>query len=198
MPMIQKNTWNNIQTRDLVHDKVKTLINTQQLPESKHTRGNYTNIKLLHKLYTQGKLFVDKDVLVLIKTPEGKINGAVISVPPTLFPGLVSALHLRFTHPSKGQLTDLISLYFYAPGWKAINDEVCDACHQRASIKKLPKILLDDTTTESSGLATKFSADVMERDNQKILIVREDISQFTRSLILMIKLRNRSCKPYSP
>ena len=119
-----------------------------------------------------------------MRSPEGKINGAVISVPPSLFPGIVNALHLRFDHPSKNQLSGLIRRYFYTPGWRAVVDEVCDTCHQCATIRKLPKVLLEDSTTQSQGFATKFSAGVIERCSQKILIVREDMSQFTRGTLI--------------
>ena len=184
MPMIQRPTWKNIQQRDPIHNKLIQLINTQQLPESKRTKGIHTKVKLLHNLYAQGKLYVDKDGLILVKSPEGKISDAVISVPPTLFPGIVNALHLRFDHPSSNQLASLIQRYFYTPGWKAIVDEVSNSCHQCMTIRKLPKILLDDSTTPSAGFATKFSADVIERHSQRILIVREDMSQYTMGSIL--------------
>ena len=39
--------------------------------------------QLLHNLYTQSRLFIDADRLVLIKTDNGKFNGAVNSVPPS-------------------------------------------------------------------------------------------------------------------
>ena len=51
-------------------------------------------------------------------------------------------------------------------------------------MRKLPKVLLQDSTQTPSGLATNFSADVIERSSQKILIVRENLSQFTRGAII--------------
>ena len=67
MPMIQTKVWKNIQAGDQVHSKLLHLINSRQLPESKKTKGNHTKVKLLHNLYTQGKLFI-KDGLFLVKT----------------------------------------------------------------------------------------------------------------------------------
>ena len=66
MPMTQKLTWKSIQARDPVHMKLKQLISTQQLPNSKKTKGDNTKIKLLHNQYTQGKLYVDHDDMVMI------------------------------------------------------------------------------------------------------------------------------------
>ena len=52
MPMIQRNTWRNMQKRDPVHTKLTNLIIMQQLPETKKTKGIHTKIKLLHNKYT--------------------------------------------------------------------------------------------------------------------------------------------------
>ena len=184
MPMTQRNTWRNIQMRDPIHMKLTHLINTQQLPEAKKTNGIHTKVKLLHNQYTQGKLHIDKDGLVLIRSPEGTFNGSVISVPPALFPGVANALHLQLDHPSRAQLANLLARYFYSPGWKNIIEEISDNCLQCASLRKLPKVLIEDTTTISSSLASNFSADVIERCQPRILIVRENLSQYTRGMII--------------
>ena len=183
MPMIQTSVWKNIQMNDSVHSKLLHLINTRQLPETRKTRGDYTKLKLLHNLYTQGKLFI-QDGLFLVKTPDGHFNEAAISVPPSLFPGIANAIHIRLDHPSKGQLANLISRYFYTPGWRNIIDQLTDACHQCIALRKLPKVLIEDTHSQPQTIASRFAADVIERESQKILIVREHISQFTRGAII--------------
>ena len=70
MPFTQPKTWKTIQM------KLHSLINTRQLPEAKKTCGDYTKIKLLHNLYTQGKLFVDKG-LVMVKNNTGYFKGSL-------------------------------------------------------------------------------------------------------------------------
>ena len=145
MPFTQCLVWRNIQKRDPIHMKLEDLIHSRQLPETKKRKGDFTKLKLLHNLYSQGKLYTDG--LMLVKTPEGKFTDAVISIPPSLFPGLINALHIKLDHPSKAQLTSLVQRYFYAPGWRGYIDEVSTQCHQCASLKKLPKVLLEDTTS---------------------------------------------------
>ena len=183
MPMIQKSVWKNIQMNDSIHCKLLTLINTRQLPEARKTKGDNTKLKLLHNLYTQGKLFI-QDGLFLVKSPGGHFNDAIISVPPAIFPGIANALHIRLDHPSKGQLSCLIARYFYTPGWRTIIEDLTNSCHQCSALRKLPKVLLEDTHTSSDVIASRFAADVIERESQKILIVREHISQYTRGLII--------------
>ena len=68
MPLTQRKVWRNIQKRDPVHTKLTDLIRTQQLPKSKKRKEDFTKLKLLHNLYTQGKLYIDKDDIILIKT----------------------------------------------------------------------------------------------------------------------------------
>ena len=130
MPMTQRSIWRNIQKQDPIHEKLQHLINTRQLPESRKRRGDFTKIKLLHNLYKQGKLFIDNDDLIMIKTPEGHFNQSVISIPPPLFTGLMNALHLKLEHPSKQQLLSLVQRYFYSPGWRKCIEEVSSQCHQ--------------------------------------------------------------------
>ena len=183
MPMIQKKVWKEIQMKDSIHCKLLDLIQTRQLPESKKTKGDYTKLKLLHNLFTQGKLFVENG-LILVKPPGGAPSNSLISVPPSIFPGIVHTLHIRLDHPSKGQLSNLMSRYFYSPGWKQIINDVTDLCPQCAAVKKLPKVLLEDTTTIPESVASTFAADVIEREGQRILILRDCLSQYTRGLLL--------------
>ena len=135
-------------------------------------------LKLIHNLYSQGKLVV-RNGMIMIKSPGRHFGDMVISVPPSMYPGLANALHMRFDHPSKNQLANLLARYFYTPGWRAIIDELSEACHQCRALRKLPKVLIEDTHSTPDLIAAKFSADVIERESQKILVVREHVSQFT-------------------
>ena len=184
MPMIQRKVWRNIQRNDSTITKLLHLIDTEQLPETKKTKGDYTKLKLLHGQYRSGKLVIDKDGLLLIKTPDGTFNGAAILVPHHLFMGVMSAIHLRLDHPSKAQLIGLAARYFYTPGWRSIIEEVSDNCHQCAAAKTLPAVLLSDNTTINEGFGTEFGADVIEREGQKILVVKEKLSQYIRASII--------------
>ena len=148
MLMTQRKVWLNIQKKNAIHCKLDSLIKTQQLPETRKKKGDHTKLKLLHNLYTQGKLYTDTDGLIMDKSADGSFNGATISIPPSLYPGLINALHIRLDHPSKTQLIGLAARYFYTPGWRGIIEEISDNCHQCATVRKLPKVLLDYTTSE--------------------------------------------------
>ena len=179
LPLSQKGSWTSVQHKDSAHTKLMKLIEIGQSPNVHKTNGEHTKLKQLHGLYTKGELMVDKDKTVMIKTKNGAYNGYAISIPHGLFPGLVHTLHIRLNHPSKSQLSQLVQRYFYTPGHQRIINEVSDNCFQCCSLKPLPSVLIKDTTTRVEACGTNFSADVMEREGQKVLIVRESLTAFT-------------------
>ena len=180
IPFTQRQSWLDAQNRDQTHIFLKQLIRTSQAPEKKKTKNENTKLKLLFNLYREGKLKIHKDGLVTITHTES--NGCqyqAISVPTALFPGLIHALHFKMSHPSKLQLGKLVSRYFYTPGYQRIIDEVSDSCQMCSALKQLPKEVFSETTGDIEGFGTNFSADIIERSGQQILIVREKLSSFT-------------------
>ena len=142
-------------------------------------------MKLLYNAYKEGNLKIMKDGLVTMKNnePSGHTTQA-ISVPTVLYPGLVHAIHRKLNHPSKSQLFKLMSRHYYTPGHQRIINEVTEACDLCAAMKTLPKEFLSESTGEVTGLATQFSADVIERGRQAILIIREKLSSFVFATII--------------
>ena len=102
-----------------------------------------------------------------------------ISVPYSMFPGLVLSLHTKFSHLSKQQLTALLSRYYYCPGYQNIIDEVTNACRHCLTIRTLPKVITKFETTSPGDFGTRFSIDVLERCQQRLLVTVEDGSNFT-------------------
>ena len=137
-------------------------------------------MKKLHNLYREGKLKIAKDDLVTIKhTDDTGVTTNPISVPTSLFPGLIHALHRKFNHPSKQQLTKLAARHFYSPGYHRVIEEVHNSCEMCMALKHLPKEIFSQSTGNVEGFGTNFSADVVERNNQQILVIREKMSLFT-------------------
>ena len=180
LPFLQRQSWIEAQNRDKTHLLLKELIQTSQAPEKKKTNGENKKLKQLFNLYREGKLKVHRDGLVTISNTDQTGNQyQAVSVPTTLFPGLIHALHYKLSHPSKLQLTKLAARHFYTPGHQRIIEEVTDACEMCAALKQLPKEVFSESTGNIEGFGTNFSADVIERNSQQILIVREKLSSFT-------------------
>merc|ERR1711893_520523 len=67
--------------------------------------------------------------------------------------------------------------YFYSPGYLRILDEISENCTSCQSLKVLPKILLKGESSEIKQFASRFSADILERATQKVMVVREELTQ---------------------
>ena len=118
-------------------------------------------------------------ILVKAKKAPGSTESDTwaFSVPHTLYPGLAQAIHIRLSHPSKSQLANIMSRYFYSPGYLRIIDEISENCTSCQSLKILPKVLLRNESSEVKQFASRFSADILERCSQRVMVVREELSQ---------------------
>ena len=180
MPFIQKKTWADAQMNCGVHGKVRELIRVGQRPDKHRTKGINTTIKLLYNYYTENRLQVDEDNMVMIRVKDGHFpNSTAISIPPNLAPGLIQALHFKLSHPSRGQLWGLVKRYFHSVGLKNIVDEISEHCHQCLALRPLPASFTAQTTTVPTILGARFSADILERFSQRIIAVRESLSSYT-------------------
>ena len=185
MPFNQKSAWLKTQQEDRAHRMLLNLIRTSQAPEPKKTKGDFTTLKRLHGLYRSGNLKVSADGLVTVTTSDIHGNSYdAISVPTRFFPGLIHALHLKLDHPSKSQLQRLVARHFYSPGQVRIIDEVAESCVICSSLKTLPKEIFTESTAKNETFGAAFSADVIKKDSQLILVCREKLSQFTASRII--------------
>ena len=104
--------------------------------------------------------------------------------PPTFYPGLVQALHIKLNHPSKTQMLRLMSRHFYCAGQARIIEEISTSCTLCASLRELPKELFTQSTTINPVFGANFSADVIKKDSQLVFLCREKLSQFTFTRII--------------
>ena len=183
-PFLQTSTWLDIQKNDSTHEKLSSLIRNGQAPEKKRTGGENTVLKNLHNLFMRGNLKVDSQGLILVRQKDGFKEGYVISVPSSIFPGLCFAYHHKQSHPTKHQMMKLLSRYYYTTGMQTIIEKVTDSCLMCMSTRKLPKPLLEDSTTIPQGVGTSFCADVLERCNQNILLTKDELSHFATAVLL--------------
>ena len=180
MPHSQRQAWKRVQSDDRVHKMLLDLIGNSKLPEKKKTKGDFTRVKRLHNLYRTGQLKIAPDGLITVKHTDsaGNVYDA-ISVPVSFFPGLVHALHIKLSHPSRAQMQKLVSRFFYCAGHSRIIEEIFASCTICAALKEIPKELFSQSTVENSVFGSNFSADVIKKDGQLIFLCREKLSQLT-------------------
>ena len=103
-----------------------------------------------------------------------------IVVPRGILDGLLTAMHIRLSHPSKDQLKQVFNRAFFALDLDRAAGRVLNGCHQCVSLKNVPTIFSQQSTSEPPvSVGSKFSADVIRRERQMILLMREYTSSLT-------------------
>ena len=185
MPFNQRAAWLKVQKEDKIHQQLSFLINNSLSPEKRKTKGDNTIIKRLHNLYKLGKLSIAHDGLITVTyTDPYRGPFQAISIPLSMYPGLIQALHLKLDHPSKLQLQKIAARHFYSPGYARVIEEVVNNCSVCAALKKLPNEVTSQSTEKVETFGSNFSSDVLRMHNQKIFITREKLSQFTMATFI--------------
>ena len=183
IPFLQLRTWRDLQRNDAVHNKLLHLMSNGQEPERKKTGGIFTTLKHLHGMFLRNDLILHKSGVVMTRTKGGHFGGYSISVPESLIHGMTFMLHARLGHPKRTQLVKFMSRYFYVPALPNVIDQITSSCLQCLSTARLPKPLLDQTTTIPEGPGTSFAADVLERNGQAVFVCKDIHTQFVSASI---------------
>jgi len=108
-----------------------------------------------------------------------------IVVPRDILCGFLTALHMRFNHPTTHQMTQLFNRYFFALDLERAVKLTHQSCHQCQSLLSIPKYLHPQSSSPApSRIGSCFAADVMRRYGQLIFVLRETVSSYTVSAII--------------
>ena len=185
LPFTEKAGWLKIQKNDKLHRELMRLISSGQTPEKKRTGQHYTLLKRMYNLYRVGLIKVDPTGLIVVRHCDVKGEEFdAISVPEEMYPGLVTALHIKLFHPSRLQMQRLLSRFFFCLNSAKTVDQIQTNCSICTSLSNIPKEIVKQSTTPSGFFGSKFAADVIKQHKQLIFICRENLSQFTISKIL--------------
>ena len=106
-------------------------------------------------------------------------------VPRSILDGLLTALHIRFNHPSKYQTKRLFSRYFFALDVDKAIDLVSSSWHICESVNSIPKHFQPQSKVEAPrSIGVSFAADVARRHRQLILVLRETVSSYTLTTLV--------------
>ena len=143
-----------------------------------------TNIKDVKRYLNVASLSRDGLVVVRRDVPFSPSRECIV-IPRPVIHGLLSALHVKLNHPSRLQLKQVVSRYFYALDLDKALDQCSHSCHLCASLKKIPSHIIQQSTSEPpAAMGVSFAADVIKRNRQLILVVRETSSSFTTSCLI--------------
>jgi hypothetical protein len=114
-----------------------------------------------------------------------------IVVPRSVLSGLLTAVHLRFHHPSAHQMKKLITRYFYALDLEKSIHNMCSACHHCASLRNVPAHVHPQSSCPAPDrLGVSFCLDIMKRNKQLVVVLRETVSAFSFTMFVTDEKRD--------
>ena len=106
-------------------------------------------------------------------------------VPSEILPGLITALHIQFSHPTKSQLSKVFDRHFYAISSMKCIEEVVGACNQCNSLKTIGRELFHQSSSPSpTKPGEQFASDVVRRRTQYIFVLRDVHTSYTTASII--------------
>ena len=106
-------------------------------------------------------------------------------MPSHVIHGLVVALHIKLSHPSANELNQIIERQFFALNLRDIVTESTKRCHTCSSLASVPKALCPQMTSDPpQSINQYFAADVIRRERQFILVLREYVSSLTQAMLI--------------
>ena len=125
------------------------------------------------------------ELLIVPSTEPLQPSRQRIVVPRGIVDGLLTALHLKLSHPSKSQLKLIFNRAYFSLSLDAAAARVTNGCHTCASLKKVPAMFIPQSTAPPPDyVGAKYSADVIKDNLQKILIVREYVSSYSDAVFI--------------
>jgi hypothetical protein len=181
MPFTNRAAWHGVQQDCPDLRRVHSHLKQGTRPTKKMTNVPDVKRYLQQVLIAHDGLLVVRDNTPFRRPSERER----IVIPRNIIAGVLTALHLRFSHPSAYQLRRLATRYFYALNMDSVIDNITAACHHCTSLKHIPKQLaIQSTSTPPTCVGSSFAMDVMRRFKQCILVLRETVTSYTLSRII--------------
>ena len=179
MPFLNKTAWRSAQ-----HDCPDLRRAFAHLTHGTRPSRKSRDLKHLRRYLSVASL--DDTGLIIVKKCDPFTGSRhLIVVPFQIIPGIVTAIHLRYNHPSKHQLKLLYDRHFFGINSESIIISVVDQCCQCNSVKSIPKeIFIQSPSLPASAPGEVFFSDILRRKRQKICVTRDVHSSFTTASII--------------
>ena len=127
-----------------------------------------------------------RDGLLVVRRDEPFMAATECTVVPrSLVHGLITAIHLKFGHATAHQMKQIMRRSFYAIAIDQAIDQVISNCPQCEALKTFPKHLVEQSTeSPPCAIGINFAADVIRRERQMILILREYVTSYLQAIIV--------------
>ena len=179
LPFTTRSTWLTAQSECPNLRRVHSHLKQGTRPSKKLT--NIKDVKRYLNVCTLGK---DGLVVVRRETPFLPTRECTV-IPREILPGLLTALHIKLEHPTANQLKKVVERFFYAldlDSYIVASTSACDIC---SSLQKMPHAMIEQSTSDPpTMIGFNYSADVIKREKQNLLVVRENTTSYTSGCIV--------------
>ena len=137
------------------------------------------------KTYLQKAVIASDGVLIVRDIMPFSVQCERIVVPRKFILGLLTAIHLRFGHPTAHQLKQIVRRYFYAINMDSSVDAVSSACDVCNSLKFVPEgLCVQSSSAPPPAVGTSFAFDVLKRERQLIAVLRETVTSYSATAFI--------------
>ena len=180
LPFTNKAAWIEIQSECADLRMVIKYLRSGTTPGKKGR-----NLRLV-KQYLNSKVIISNEGTLVVRQIEPFLPQTErIVIPQTVIHGILTAIHILTSHPSASQLMKVFNRFFFALKLEPAASQVTKSCHQCSSLRDIPKALQKESTDPAPEYITQRGAtDVIKRNGQLILVLREGVSSYTQSLLI--------------
>ena len=179
VPFSSKSGWHELQVSDRSLRRTAACLQQGTKPSRKET-----GMKDVKRYLQVARMSKEGLVIVEKHTPRFGRTERIV-VPRCYLNGLLQCLHLKLDHPSKSQLRQVFERVFYALDLEVALTTIMKTCHTCLSLSDMPnKFVQQTTTTNPKAIGSNYSADVVKRSGQSILLLREYISSYTTAKLI--------------
>ena len=178
IPYMSRNAWHETQQECPALRRTHAHLKNGTKPSRKST--DLKDVKRYLNVAT-----IARDGLLVVKSKDAYSTGERIIIPRSVVDGLLTALHIKLNCPKISQLKAVCKRYFYALELDKHIETSVNSCHLCASLKKIPHTMIEQTSSDPPAVVgVSFSCDILKREKQIIMVVREYITSFTTASII--------------
>jgi hypothetical protein len=165
LPFTTRSAWSDVQAA--CPDLRRTHAHLKQGTRPSKKLTSITDVKRYLNVTS-----IAKDGLLIVCRCDPLLPPAeLIVVPSSVLDGLVTAMHIKLSHPTKHQLQLVLKRNFLALDLAKSVETVSDSCYTCAALKSFPDTLISQSEDPPEVVGMSFAADVLKRYRQVILVV---------------------------
>ena len=179
VPFGNRGAWKNLQMDCNDLRRVHAHLSNGTRPTSKNTK-----VGVVKKFLRNVK--IARDGLLVVKQAQPFLpESELIVVPLNLLHGLITSLHLSLNHPTIHQLINVFNRCYFSLNVSDCVTSVFKACSQCQSLQTIPVELHGQCSSQPPiSPLFEYSADVMRRCKQFVLVIRDTFSSFTCATLM--------------